>query len=117
MLDEYAKAEALRAKVAEAFALWRDLGTKLEELNRNEQEKLRLLDLWTFQRKEIDGVQPRLGEDSELEARAEDSTEREQAAGKRSRAFAVLYDAPESATTQLKTALKRWTSWCALTTA
>ena len=64
LLDEYAKAETLRAKVAEAFALWRELGAKLEELNKNEQEKLRLLDLWSFQRKEIETVQPRLGEDT-----------------------------------------------------
>ena len=107
LLDEYAKAEPLRAKVAEAFTLWRDLGTKLEELNKNEQEKLRLLDLWSFQRKEIDTVQPRLGEDGELEGERkilQNVTKlQESAAG----AFAALYDAPDSATTQLKTALKR----------
>jgi len=107
LLDEYAKAEPLRAKVAEAFVLWRDLGTKLEELNKNEQEKLRLLDLWSFQRKEIDAVQPRLDEDTGLESERkilQNVTKlQENAAG----AFAALYDAPESATTQLKTALKR----------
>jgi len=107
LLDEYAKAEALRAKVAEAFTLWRDLGAKLEELNKNEQEKLRLLDLWSFQRKEIDGVQPRLGEDTELESERkilQNVTKlQENAVG----AFAALYDSPESATALLKTALKR----------
>jgi DNA repair protein RecN (Recombination protein N) len=107
LLDEYAQAEPLRAKVAEAYELWRDLGVKLEDLNKNEQEKLRLLDLWSFQRKEIDTVQPRLGEDIELEAERkilQNVTKlQESAAG----AFTVLYDAPESATTQLKTALKR----------
>jgi len=107
LLDEYAKADALRAKVAEAFAVWRDLGVKLEELNKNEQEKLRLLDLWSFQRKEIDNAAPRLGEDTELEAERkilQNVTKLQESA---SAAFTVLYDAPDSATTQLKTALKR----------
>jgi len=107
LLDEYAKAESLRAKVAEAFTLWRDLGTKIEELNKNEQEKLRLLDLWSFQRKEIDGVQPRLGEDTELESERkilQNVTKlQENAVG----AFAALYDSKESATALLKTAIKR----------
>jgi DNA repair protein RecN (Recombination protein N) len=107
LLDEYAKAETVRGKVAEAFGVWRDLGTKLEELNKNEQEKLRLLDLWSFQRKEIDTVQPRLGEDTELEGERkilQNVTKlQESAAG----AFAALYEAPDSANTQLKTALKR----------
>ena len=93
--------------MAEAFTLWRDLGAKLEELNKNEQEKLRLLDLWSFQRKEIDGVQPRLGEDTELESERkilQNVTKlQENAVG----AFAALYDSPESATALLKTALKR----------
>jgi DNA repair protein RecN (Recombination protein N) len=107
LLDEYARTEALRAKVAETYSAWRSLGTKLEELNKSEQEKLRLLDLWSFQRKEIDSVQPRLGEDVELESERkilQNVTKlQESAAG----AFAVLYDAPDSATTQLKIALKR----------
>ena len=107
MLDEYAKAEGLRAKVAEAFGLWRELGARLEALNRNEQEKLRLLDLWSFQRKEIESVQPRIGEDAELESERkilQNVTKLQESAAA---AFAALYDAPESAMTQLKTALKR----------
>src|SRR5579863_8374239 len=67
ILDEYARAEALRSSVAELFAQWRSLGEKLEELNQDEQEKLRLLDLWKFQAHEIASVAPRVGEDAELE--------------------------------------------------
>jgi len=107
LLDEYAKVETLRAKVAEAFGWWRDLGTKLEELNKNEQEKLRLLDLWSFQRKEIETVQPRLGEDAELESERkilQNVTKLQESAAA---AFAALYEAPDSATTQLRTAMKR----------
>ncbi|MGA2099376.1 MAG: DNA repair protein RecN [Candidatus Acidiferrum sp.] len=107
LLDEYAKTEGLRAKVAEAFALWRNLGTKLEELNQNEQEKLRLLDLWSFQRKEIETTQPRVGEDTELEGERKILQNVTKLQENAAAAFAALYESPDSATTQLRTAIKR----------
>src|ERR1700761_3979902 len=61
LLDEYARAQELRGEVARIFAEWRDAGERLKRLNENEQERLRLLDLWIFQRKEIEAVQPRVG--------------------------------------------------------
>ena len=67
LLDDYAQANVLRANVARLFSDWREAGIKLAELDRDEQEKLRLLDLWSFQRKEIEELQPRPGEDVELE--------------------------------------------------
>ena len=67
LLDEYAQAGQLRAEIANVFRSWRETGEKLNELSRNEQEKLQMLDLWTFQRKEIEDARPRLGEDTELE--------------------------------------------------
>jgi DNA repair protein RecN (Recombination protein N) len=107
LLDEYAVAEGLRRRVALAYSEWRALGEKLAELSANEQEKLRLLDLWTFQRKEIDTVEPKTGEDTELEAERkilQNVTRLEESANA---AFTLLYDAPESATSQLRQALKR----------
>ena len=41
--------------------------SELEELNRSEQEKLRMADLWSFQRKEIDAAALKPGEDAQLE--------------------------------------------------
>ena len=75
--------------------------------NGTEQEKLRLLDLWSFQRKEIDSLQPKIGEDAELETdrkvlqnvtRLQEST---------AAAFEALYEAPGSATTQVRQTLKK----------
>jgi DNA repair protein RecN (Recombination protein N) len=107
ILDEYARAGELRGQVAQAFSECREIGRQIDELSRDEQEKLRLLDLWTFQRKEIDGVQPRPGEDTELDAERkvlQNLTRlQEGAAG----AFGALYESPESAFTQVRTALKR----------
>ena len=107
LLDEYARAGQLREEVAGAYARWRELETKLAELNENEQEKLRLLDLWTFQRKEIDAVQPRPGEDAELEAERKILQNVTRLQENATAAFELLYEAPESATTQMRQALKR----------
>lgn len=66
-----------------------------------------MLDLWTFQRNEIDSVAPKPGEDSEMEAERKilgNVTRLQESANA---AFELLYDAPESATTQLRQALKR----------
>ncbi len=107
MLDDYARAGGLCERVAKVFAEWRELGGKLEELSRNEQEKLRLLDLWTFQRKEIEAVEPRAGEDEALEVERkilQNVTRLQESANA---AFGLLYEAPESASTQLRQALKR----------
>ncbi len=107
LLDEYARAEELRGRVAEVFAEWRAAGERLKELSENEQEKLRLLDLWTFQRKEIESVQPRAGEDAELEGERkilQNVTRLQENAGA---AFTLLYEAPDSGTTQVRQALKR----------
>lgn len=107
LLDAYAQAEELRGQIGKLFFEWRELGEKLEDLSRDEQEKLRLLDLWSFQRNEIDGVQPKPGEDVELEAERkilQNVTRLQESA---TAAFALLYESPESATTQLRQALKR----------
>ena len=107
LLDEYAKAEALRGQVGEAFGRWRDLGDKLEELNKNEQEKLRLLDLWSFQKKEIETVAPRVGEDTEIEGERKILQNVTKLQENAAAAFELMYESPQSATTQLRQALKR----------
>jgi DNA repair protein RecN (Recombination protein N) len=107
LLDEYAHAEELREQVRDVFLQWRAIGEKLKELNANEQEKLRLLDLWTFQKKEIEAVHPRPGEDIELEAERKILQNVTRLHENAAAAFTVLYEAPESATTQLRHAVKR----------
>ncbi|HLH02304.1 MAG TPA: DNA repair protein RecN [Bryobacteraceae bacterium] len=107
LLDSYARTLELRAEVGRLFGEWRSLGEKLADFDRSEQEKLRLLDLWTFQRKEIDSVSPRAGEDAELEAERkilQNVTRLQESAAA---AFDALYDAETSATAQLKHTLKR----------
>ena len=107
LLDEYARSEKLVSRVSLAFGRWRSIGEKLDELSKNEQEKLRLLDLWIFQRNEIGGVKPRVGESEELESERkvlQNVTRLQESA---TGAFACLYESPDSATTQVRQALKR----------
>ena len=42
--------------VAEAHARWRAAHAKLDELLQGEQDRLRMVDLWTYQRKEIEAA-------------------------------------------------------------
>src|SRR5579862_6205609 len=58
MLDAFAGAEDLAREVGVLFRQWRGLSAELEDLDRTAQEKLRLADLWSFQRKEIEAVAP-----------------------------------------------------------
>jgi DNA repair protein RecN (Recombination protein N) len=107
MLDQFAAARDKVEEVASLYTRWRDASAALVELDRTAQEKLRLADLWTFQRNEIEAVAPIAGEDAQLENERRvlrNVVRIEEAA---SAAYAALYDAPESASAQLRTAAKR----------
>jgi len=107
LLDEFAGAENARDRVAEIFRQWHQFQHELAELEKSEQEKLRLADLWSFQRKEIEAAGLKSGEDTELEnertvlknvARLQENADA---------AYSALYDSPESASAQVRTALKK----------
>ena len=58
MLDAFAATQL--DPVEESFTTWKQIRTRIEDLERGDQDRLRLVDLWTFQKREIeDGrVQP-----------------------------------------------------------
>jgi DNA repair protein RecN (Recombination protein N) len=107
LLDEFAGLEESREQVSRIFREWRGFQTELETLEKSEQEKLRLADLWSFQKKEMEAAALKPGEDVELEneravlknvARLQDSA---------NAAYSALYDSPESASAQVRTAIKK----------
>ncbi len=107
MLDAFAGAGALASQVSEAFQAWKRAAAELEDLDRSSQEKLRLADLWAFQRKEIEAVAPQPGEDAELENERRvlrNVVRLQELAGG---AYAALYEDPESASAQVATIIKR----------
>jgi DNA repair protein RecN (Recombination protein N) len=107
MLDAFAGTEELLAPVKECQLALRKVEAELEVLERSEQEKLRLLDLWQFQKQEIAGARIEPGEDAALEAerRVQQNLGRlQESAGA---AYAALYDSPESALVLARLAAKR----------
>ena len=65
LLDSFANIQT--EPTAEAFSKWKGIQTRIDELQRDEQDRLRLLDLWTFQAREIDEAKLLPGEDERLE--------------------------------------------------
>jgi DNA repair protein RecN (Recombination protein N) len=107
MLDEFARHDALMEQTAHAYGVWKAANAELEELDRNEQERLRMADLWTYQVREIESVGPKEGEDEALElertlqknvTRIEENT---------SAAYESLYGSPGAALAQMRLAKKR----------
>ena len=104
MLDSFAGAENPAAGL---YREWRAAGAELEELERGEQEKLRLMDVWTFQRNEIERAQVRAGEDAAMEDERRVLANLGRIQENAGAAFAVLYDSPESALALVRLAVKK----------
>ncbi|HJY08979.1 MAG TPA: AAA family ATPase, partial [Bryobacteraceae bacterium] len=101
LLDRYAGAMEQRERLAGVYGAWRDAQRRLDELRRNEQEKLRLLDLWRFQRDEIESAGLKSDEDTGLEAERrllQNSTKLQENAAS---AFEILYESKDSAVSLL----------------
>jgi len=112
MLDAFASVAESVGRVASIYAGWRAAGAELEALERSEQEQLRLLDLWSFQRKEIEAAALEPGEDTALEneRRILQNVQRLEEAA--SAAYGALYDSPESAVSLTRAASKRVDELC-----
>jgi DNA repair protein RecN (Recombination protein N) len=107
LLDEFAGLDDSKERIAGLFRQWHQFQRELADLEKSEQEKLRLADLWTFQKKEIEAVALKSAEDVELEnerlvlknvARLQESA---------NAAFSALYDSPESASAQVRIGMKK----------
>jgi DNA repair protein RecN (Recombination protein N) len=104
MLDSFAGSDDA---IASLYDRWRKSTAELEELDRTAQEKLRLTDLWSFQRNEIETISPLPNEDAELENERRILRNVVKIEELANAAYAALYDAEESATAQLRVVLKR----------
>jgi DNA repair protein RecN (Recombination protein N) len=112
MLDAFGAHRELLDRAREVHSGWRSAGVELDDLERSEQEKLRLLDLWSFQRKEIEDAALDPGEDAALEneRRVLQNVQRLQVAA--SAAYEAVYDSPASAVALARTAAKRVDELC-----
>jgi DNA repair protein RecN (Recombination protein N) len=89
------------------YLRWRSCRRELDELERNEQEKLRLADLWGFQRREIEEASLKSGEDAELESERRRLLNFAKLEENAALAYEALYESPESAIARMRHAARR----------
>ena len=107
MLDEFASLAEERKAVAETFHHWSSTKTELAMLRQNEAEKLQMLDILKFQIDEIERVNPRPGEDTELEEEKRRLNNVEKLSSLTDDIFSLLYDNTESTLSTLDRAAKK----------
>jgi DNA repair protein RecN (Recombination protein N) len=90
--------------VAAAFAAWKGVRTRMDELERGEQERLRLVDLWAFQKREIEQARLQAGEDERLEAEKRVLANAEKIYQAARNAFDLLYEGKGSTASSLRAA-------------
>jgi len=92
--------------VAEAHARWRAAQDKLTDLLQGEQDRLRMVDLWTYQRKEIEQARLEPGEDETLETEKRVLANAEKLYAAALSAFDQLYEGGSSAEAALRAAIR-----------
>jgi DNA repair protein RecN (Recombination protein N) len=92
--------------VAAAYLRWRNAQTKLNDLLQGEQDRLRMVDLWSYQAKEIDAARLEHGEDEALETEKRVLANAEKLYAAAMGAFDQLYEGGASAEAALRTALR-----------
>ena len=105
MLDTFACSQL--AGVQEAYHHWKEIRTRIEELERDEQDRLRLLDLWTYQKREIEDTKLQAGEDERLENEKRVLANAEKIYNAAMNAFDLLYEGDSSTAASLRSARKQ----------
>ncbi len=114
LLDAYAGVEL--DGVSGAFARWKQIRERIAELEQDEQDRMRLLDLWKFQWREIEEAHLRVSdsakgspqeqEDEQLEAEKRVLANAEKIYGAAMNAFDLLYEGNASTSSSLRAAQK-----------
>ncbi|MEO8727277.1 MAG: DNA repair protein RecN [Acidobacteriaceae bacterium] len=104
LLDGFASIDT--ARCAELFAKWRALRERIRELEQGEQERLRMVDVWMFQRNEIEAAKLEPGEDERLETERRILQNAEKLYAAAMAAYEVLYEEDGSAAASVAVALK-----------
>ena len=105
LLDSYAANDLSATR--QAFAEWKQIQTRIADLERDEQDRLRLVDLWSFQKKEIEGAQLEPGEDDKLQSEKRVLANAERIYGSAMAAYDALYDSATSSAATIRLAAKQ----------
>jgi DNA repair protein RecN (Recombination protein N) len=93
--------------VAGAFSQWNQIRQRIADLERDEQDRLRLVDLWSFQLKEIEGANLHLGEDQKLEAEKRVLANSEKILSAAMGAYDSLYESAQSSAATIRAAVRQ----------
>ena len=105
LLDAFAGSQL--DAVESGFAGWKEIRNRIDELERGEQDRLRLVDLWIFQKKEIEEARPQSGEDERLETEKRVLANAEKIYNAAMNAFDLLYEGNGSTASSLRAAQKQ----------
>jgi len=104
LLDQFAGIQL--EPVQQTFDHWKQIRSRIDELQQGEQEKLRLVDLWTFQKREIEDAKIQPVEDEHLEAQKRVLSNAEKIYSAAMHAFDLLYEGAASTSASLRSAQK-----------
>lgn len=93
--------------VSAAHQTWKMIRQRIAELESDEQDRLRLLDLWTFQCREIEEARLHAGEDERLEAEKRVLANAEKIYSAAISAFDLLYEGNAATSSSLRAAQKQ----------
>jgi len=105
LLDAYAGTQVESA--ASAFEAWKGIRARIDDLERGEQDRLRLVDLWIFQKREIEEAKLQADEDERLEAEKRVLANAEKIYNAAMNAFDLLYEGNGSTSSSLRAAQKQ----------
>ena len=105
LLDAFAGSQL--DAIESGFAAWKEIRNRIDELERGEQDRLRLVDLWIFQKKEIEEARPQSGEDEGLETEKRVLANAEKIYNAAMNAFDLLYEGNGSTASTLRAAQKQ----------
>ena len=104
LLDAFAGTQL--ETVSECFSSWKNIVGRIQELEHDEHDRLRLLDLWTFQKREIEEAKLQAGEDERLETEKRVLANAEKIYSSAMNAFDLLYEGNTSTAASVRAAQK-----------
>ena len=105
LLDSFAGADD--AAAAKAFDDWNQVRHRIADLERDEHDRLRLLDLWSYQRKEIADARLQPEEDTKLEAEKRVLANAERVRTAAMASYDALYESNTSAAGSIRGAIRQ----------
>jgi DNA repair protein RecN (Recombination protein N) len=105
LLDGFAGSQL--EPVAAAYEGWKGICARIEDLEQGEQDRLRLVDLWMFQKREIEEAKLQAGEDERLDTEKRVLANAEKIYNAAMQAFDLLYEGDGSTAASMRAAQKQ----------